>query len=148
MAIRNIVKIGDPTLRQKCFEVTLFNEKLGMILDDLVDTMFAADGVGLAAPQVGVPKRMCVICVDGKTIYELVNPIIVKTAGSQKGQEGCLSIPNEHGIVERPKIIWVEAQDRHGKMCKYKVTDLTAVAFCHEIDHLDGKLFIDKIIKD
>ncbi len=148
MALRNILKLGDPNLRQKCYEVTIFNEKLGTMLDDLIDTMFAADGVGLAAPQVGIPKRICVVCVDEKTIYELVNPVIVKTAGSQKGQEGCLSIPGEHGIVERPKTVWVEAMDRYGKPCKYKVSDLTAVAFCHEIDHLDGKLFIDKIISN
>ena len=93
-----------------------------------------------------MPKRMCVVCVDGEKIYELVNPIITKTEGVQRGIEGCLSIPNKHGLVERPKTVWVEAKDRHGKLNKYKVSDLTAVAFCHEIDHLDGVLYIDKVI--
>ncbi len=146
MALRNILKYGDPTLRQKCYEVTIFNESLGILLDDMKDTMFAADGVGLAAPQVGIPKRLCVVCVDGETMYELINPVIVKTSGTQRGQEGCLSIPGEHAIVERPKTVWVEAKDRYGKPCSYKVSDLTAVAFCHEIDHLDGTLFIDKTV--
>ncbi|MCH5163902.1 MAG: peptide deformylase [Clostridiales bacterium] len=148
MALRNILQEEDPILRGKCYEVTIFNDHLGVLLDDLKETMFAADGVGLAAPQVGIPKRLCVVCVDGETMYELVNPVIVKTAGTQKGIEGCLSIPGKHGIVERPKTVWVEAKDRFGKPCKYKVSDLTAVAFCHEIDHLDGTLFIDKIISE
>ncbi|MBR2967565.1 MAG: peptide deformylase [Clostridia bacterium] len=148
MALRDIVKEGEPVLRQKCFEVTLFNERLGVTLDDMIETMFAADGVGLAAPQVGIPKRMCVVSIDGKTIYELVNPVIVKTAGKQRGIEGCLSIPGEHGLVERPQTVWVEAKDRFGKLNKYKVSDLTAVAFCHEIDHLDGVLYIDKVINN
>lgn len=146
MAIRDIVKVGQPVLREKCYEVTLFNERLGVTLDDMIETMFAADGVGLAAPQVGIPKRMCVVSIDGKTIYELVNPKIIKTVGKQRNMEGCLSIPGEHGLVERPQTVWVEAMDRHGKLNKYKVSDLTAVAFCHEIDHLDGILYIDKVI--
>lgn len=146
MALRNILKEGDPILRSKCFEVTLFNAQLGILLDDMKETMFAADGVGLAAPQIGIPKRLCVVCVDGETMYELINPVIVKTAGTQKGVEGCLSIPGKHGTVERPKTVWVKAKNRFGEECEYKVNDLTAVAFCHEIDHLDGKLFVDKII--
>lgn len=146
MALRNILKEDEPLLHQKCYEVTLFNDRLGILLDDMIETMFDADGVGLAAPQIGVPKRICVVCVDGETIYELVNPVIVKTSGAQRGQEGCLSIPGKHGIVERPKTVWVEAKNRFGEPCKYKVSDLTAVAFCHEIDHLDGKLFVEKII--
>lgn len=147
MALRNILKEGEPLLREKSYEVTLFNDRLGMLLDDMKETMFAADGVGLAAPQIGVPKRICVVCVDEKTMYELVNPVIVKTAGTQKGVEGCLSIPGKHGVVERPKTVWVEAKNRYGELCNYKVSDLTAVAFCHEIDHLDGKLFVDKVEK-
>ncbi len=146
MSLRNILDEHDPILRGKCYEVTLFNDRLGMILDDMKETMTAADGVGLAAPQIGIPKRICVVSVDGKTFYELVNPVIVKTEGTQRGVEGCLSIPGKHGLVERPKTVWVEAKDRTGKLCKYKVTDLTAVAFCHEIDHLDGILFVDKLI--
>ncbi|MBR2971192.1 MAG: peptide deformylase [Clostridia bacterium] len=148
MALRNILKENEPVLREKCFEVTLFNERLGVTLDDMIETMFAADGVGLAAPQVGIPKRMCVVSIDGKTIYELINPVITKTAGTQKGIEGCLSIPGKHGMVERPKTVWVEAKDRYGNTKEYKVSDLTAVAFCHEIDHLDGVLYVDKVIGD
>ena len=148
MALRNILTEAEPLLYEKCNEVTLFNERLGMLLDDMKETMFAADGVGLAAPQIGVPKRICVVCVDEKTMYELINPVIVKTSGEQRGIEGCLSVPGRHGIVERPKTVWVEAKNRFGEPCKYKVSDLTAVAFCHEIDHLDGKLFVDKIIEE
>lgn len=145
MALRNILKIGDPVLRSKCYEVTIFNERLGTLLDDMKETMFAADGVGLAGPQVGIPKRICVVSIDGETIYELVNPVIVKTEGTQKGIEGCLSIPGKKGYVKRPKTVWVKAKDRFGKECEYTVSDLTAVAFCHEIDHLDGTLFVDKL---
>ena len=148
MALRNILQNNEPILRAKCFEVTLFNDRLHMLLDDMDETMIAADGVGLAAPQIGIPKRICIVNVDGKTKYELINPVIVKTSGTQKGVEGCLSIPNKHGMVERPKTVWVEAKDRYGKPCSYKVSDLTAVAFCHEIDHLDGTLYTDKIVSE
>lgn len=148
MALRNILKIGDPLLRNKCFDVVTFNSHLGELLDDMVETMIAADGVGLAGPQIGVPRRICVVCVDGKTTYELINPVIVSTSGKQKGIEGCLSIPGRHGYVERPKTVVVRAKDRTGKDCEYKVDGLTAVAFCHEIDHLDGTLFVDKMTEE
>lgn len=148
MAQRNIIKIGDPILREKCYEVTVFNAHLGELLDDMKETMFAADGVGLAGPQIGIPKRICVICVDEKNMYELINPVIISASGKQKIVEGCLSIPGKHGYVERPKKIVVRAKDRTGKDCEYKVDGLTAVAFCHEIDHLDGTLFVDKIIEE
>ena len=110
--------------------------------------MFRADGVGLAAPQVGILRRICVVCVDGKTVYELVNPVIVKQSGEQVGPEGCLSVPGRHGIVCRPRKIVVEAQDRTGKKHTYKLEGFIAVAFCHEIDHLDGTLYIDKVIEE
>ena len=145
MAIRNIVKVGEPLLREKSREVTVFDERLGVLIDDMVETMFKANGVGLAAPQVGILKRVCVVCVDGETVYELVNPVIVKSAGVQEGAEGCLSVPGRQGYVRRPKRITVEAQDRFGKKVKYVVDKFTAVAFCHEMDHLDGILFIDKL---
>lgn len=145
MAIRNIVKLGEPLLREHCREVTVFDERLGVLIDDMVETMFAAKGVGLAAPQVGILKRVCVVCVDGEKVYELVNPVIVKSAGEQVGPEGCLSVPGRQGYVRRPKRLTVEAQDRFGKKVKFVVDKFTAVAFCHEMDHLDGVLFIDKL---
>lgn len=148
MATRNIVKIGDPILREKCREVTTFDDRLGQLIDDMTETMFKAEGVGLAAPQVGILKRVCVVCVDGETVYELVNPVIVRASGSQTGPEGCLSIPGRSGQVERPKKIAVEAFNRNGDAVKYKVEGFEAVAFCHEIDHLDGIMYIDKMISE
>lgn len=148
MALRQIVKLGDEVLRTRAKEVTEFSDKLGELIDDMFDTMFAADGVGLAAPQVGILRRICVVCVDGKTKYELINPVVVKKSGKQCGSEGCLSVPNRHGIVERPKRLTVEAYDRTGKKVVHKVDGFTAVAFCHEMDHLDGILFIDKLLED
>lgn len=147
MAIRNIVKIGDPALREKCREVTSFDDRLAVLIDDMTETMFAANGVGIAAPQVGILKRVCIVCTDGKTIYELVNPVIKKESGSQSGLEGCLSIPGRQETVVRPKKIVVEAYDRHGNGYVYKIEGFEAVAFCHEIDHLDGVLYIDKAEK-
>lgn len=148
MAIRNIVKIGDPVLREKSREVTLFDSKLSALIDDMTETMFGAAGVGLAAPQVGILRRVCVISTDGDKVYELVNPRIVKASGEQTGPEGCLSIPGRQGVVTRPKKLTVEAFDRFGKKVKYNVDGFTAVAFCHEMDHLDGVLYIDKAEKD
>ena len=148
MAIRNIVTIGDPVLREKSREVTLFDSKLGTLIDDMTETMFDAAGVGLAAPQVGILRRVCVISTDGDKVYELVNPRIIKSSGEQTGPEGCLSIPGRQGIVTRPKKFTVEAFDRFGKKVKYNVEGFTAVAFCHEMDHLDGVLYIDKTEKE
>lgn len=147
MAIRNIVKIGEPVLREKCREVTAFDDRLSVLIDDMTETMFAANGVGIAAPQVGILKRVCIVCTDGKTIYELVNPVIKKASGTQRGPEGCLSIPGRQETVVRPKKIVVEAYDRYGDGYVYKVEGFEAVAFCHEIDHLDGILYIDKAEK-
>lgn len=146
MATRGIVKLGESVLRAKSREVVDFNDKLSCLIDDMFETMFKENGVGLAAPQVGLLKRVCVVCVDGQTKYELVNPIIVKSSGTQIGPEGCLSVPNRSGNVARPKIMTVEAQDRTGKKHVYHISDYEAVAFSHEIDHLDGVLFIDKIV--
>ncbi len=145
MAIREIVKIGDEVLRMKAKEVTEFGANLGVLIDDMFETMFKADGVGLAAPQIGIVRRICVVSVDGgKTKYELVNPVILKSSGTQRGPEGCLSCPGRSGVVCRPKKLTVQAQDRTGETKMYKVDGFTAVAFSHEIDHLDGILFIDK----
>lgn len=147
MAIRNIVKVDDDLLRQRSREVTEFDDKLGVLLDDMLETMFRSDGVGIAAPQVGILKRVCIVCTDGKTVYELINPVVVKASGCQIGPEGCLSVPGIHGEVERPRKLVVDCRNRYGEAVRYKVSDFEAVAFSHEMDHLDGILFIDKMIQ-
>ena len=146
MAFREIRKKGDDVLYKVCKEVKDFDKKLAILLDDMYDTMNKADGVGLAAPQVGILKRCAVIDI-GEGKIELVNPKIIKEEGSQIGTEGCLSVPGEWGEVERPQKVTVEAFDRRGK--KFTVTgeDLLARALCHEIEHLDGKLFLDRVIR-
>ena len=153
MATRMILKNGDPQLRKHCHEVKDFNPRLHMLLDDMRQTLAESNGVGLAAPQVGVLRRAVIVLEtnvpDGEEEYmiELINPTIVETAGEQTGAEGCLSIPNEFGIVQRPDYVKVRAQDRHGEWFEVEGRGLTARAFCHEIDHLDGVLFIDKAIR-
>ena len=144
MAIRQITKEGDPALRKKCRPVTEFNERLGVLIDDMWDTMYKADGVGLAAPQVSVLRRIAVVDVEDGNKYELINPVIVESEGSQVGQEGCLSIPGYNCNVKRPYRVKVTAFDRFGNEQTYDVQGFPAVAFCHEIDHLDGILFKDK----
>ena len=148
MAVREIVKFGEDVLRQKCTEVTEFNEELWELLDDMYETMTAANGVGLAAPQVGVLKRVVVIDVDDDNgIIELINPVITRMTGKQNGTEGCLSYPNKYGYVKRPNKVKVKALNRYGKPVEYVGTGLLARAFCHEVDHLNGKLFSDKVIE-
>lgn len=144
MALREIREKDDEVLRKVCKEVTVFNERLGILLDDMYETMLSRDGVGLAAPQVGIIKRVAVIDV-GEGKIELVNPVIVSEEGVQNGSEGCLSVPGVFGEVERPQKVTVEAFDRHGN--KFTVTgeDLLARALCHEIEHLDGKLFLERV---
>ena len=146
MAIRNVVQIGDETLRKKSFPVENFDESLWTLLDDMKETMLAADGVGLAAPQVGIIKRVVVLSQDHETFYELINPVITKRKGSQVNMEACLSVPHKHGDVERPQSIVVEAFDRHGEKKVYRIKGFLTVIFCHEIDHLDGILYTDKVI--
>lgn len=144
--LREIIKEGDEVLRKKCHRVEKFDEKLHALLDDMYETMQEANGVGLAAPQVGILRRIAVVDVgDGK--IELVNPEIIKESGEQTGDEGCLSFPGKWGEVTRPMKVTVKAQDRYGKEFKIKGTELLARAFCHEIDHLDGVVFIDKVNK-
>ena len=148
MAKRKIVKVGDPVLRQKCRPVEKFDARLHALIDDMIDTMHDADGVGLAAPQVGILRRVVVIeCVEGE-ILELVNPRIVAFAGTQEAQEGCLSIPGVSGITRRPMTVTVRYQDRTGEWYELEGDDLLARAICHETDHLDGKLFTDVVIRD
>lgn len=144
--IRDILKFGDPLLREKCAEVTEFDKELGKLLDDMYETMQDADGIGLAAPQVGVLKRVVVIDT-GKGRIELVNPVITAFWGSQHEPEGCLSCMGKRGIVKRPAHVRVKAQNRHGKPIKLRGRELLARAFCHEIDHLNGILFEDKVIE-
>ena len=149
MAIREIVKLGNDVLREKAKPVENFDERLSTLIDDMWDTMFKASGVGLAAPQIGILRRVCVVSVDGgKTKYELINPVIEKASGRQSGVEGCLSCPGRSGTVVRPKKLTVRYNDRTGKEQVIKVDGFTAVAFCHEIDHLDGVLFIDKVVDE
>ena len=148
MALREILKFGDETLRKKCRPVTNFDERLGQLLDDLTETLMASDGVGLAAPQVGILRRVAVVNVrDDRGTIELVNPEIIEEHGSQTGNEGCLSAPNEYSEVERPFKVTVKAFDRHGNEFTISGKELSARAFCHEIDHLDGILFIDRVKK-
>lgn len=144
--IREIVKFGDPILREKCAEVTEFNSELGRLLDDMYQTMRKADGIGLAAPQVGVLKRVVVIDV-GKGRIELINPVITSMRGSQFEPEGCLSNTGKRGIVKRPMYVKIKAQNRFGKPIKLRGRDLLARAFCHETDHLNGILFEDKVLE-
>ena len=143
MAIRNIVKTGDEVLTKMCRPVEKFDAKLWALLDDMYDTMNMANGVGLAAPQVGLLRRIVVIDI-GEGCIELINPEIIKTSGEQDGAEGCLSFPNQWGMVLRPMNVTVRAQDRHGKFFEMSGSELLARAFCHEIDHLNGVCFVSR----
>lgn len=144
MALRNIVKLGDDILRKVCRTQLTFDDRLAMILNDMADTMYHAEGVGLAAPQIGILRRYCIVDV-GDGIIELINPVIEKQSGSQDGEEGCLSIPGRYDCVTRPMKVKVRAQDRNGKTFTITAEGFKARAICHEIDHLDGILYIDKI---
>jgi len=146
MAIRNIVKIGDDVLRKTCRTQMNFDEKLATVLDDMADTMYKAEGVGLAAPQIGILRRYCIVDV-GDGLIELINPVITEMSGKQLGSEGCLSVPDRFEEVERPLKVTVRAQDRNGNNFTISAEGFKARAFCHEIDHLDGVLYIDRIKK-
>ena len=146
MAIRNIVKLGDPILYKKSRPIEKFDSRLFAILDDMKDTLYKANGAGLAAVQVGILRRIVVMdCGDG--YLELINPEIVeKSEELQHETEGCLSLPGKYGVTERPKTVIVKAQNREGKWCVYKGSDLKARCFCHEIDHLDGILYTSHVV--
>lgn len=148
MAIRNIVKLGDDTLRKVCKPQEKFDLRLWTLLKDMADTMYKADGVGLAAPQVGILRRVVVIDVGDGNVYELINPEIISTSGEVVDAEGCLSVPGRRGKVARPEKVTVRAINRKGEECEYTGTGLLARAFCHEIDHLDGIIYVDKMIED
>ena len=142
MALRNIITEENPTLRKTSRPVTNFDARLHTLLDDMRQTLEQAGGVGLAAPQVGILRR-AVIVDTGEEILELVNPEILSSSGEQDGMEGCLSIPGQYGMVKRPNVVKVRAQDRNGNWFEYEGEELTARCFCHEIDHLSGKLYTD-----
>lgn len=146
MAYREIRKKDDEVLSKICKEVKIFDKRLHILLDDMYDTMKKSDGVGLAAPQVGILKRACIVDV-GEGKIELINPVITHTEGSQIGSEGCLSVPGVYGDVERPNLVTVKAFDRFGKEFEVSGEALLARAFCHEIEHLDGHLFLEKVIR-
>lgn len=146
MAIRNVVKEGDDVLRKKARPVIEFNKRLHTLIDDMAETMYATNGVGLAANQVGILRRVVVIDV-GEGLIELVNPEIVEKSGHQEEVEGCLSSPGEYGITKRPMRVKVEAFDRFGNEVSYEGEGLLARAFCHELDHLDGVLFKDNVVR-
>jgi len=142
MALRNIVKFGEDILKKKCRDVTVFDDKLWVLLDDMYETMNAANGIGLAAPQVGILRRVAVIDI-GEGPIELINPVITSMKGKQREVEGCLSAPGQWGYVNRPLKVKVTAMNRHGKEIKIEGTELLARALCHEIDHLNGVVFTD-----
>ena len=151
MALRHIVTQEDKILHKVCREQVKFDERLHQLLDDMAETLENANGVGLAAPQVGILRRVVLVIEtnveddEDEEIIELINPIIVKTEGEQVGAEGCLSVPGEYGIVRRPSCVTVRAQDRNGNWFEYTGTGLTARCICHELDHLDGHLYVEKV---
>ncbi|MGO5115601.1 peptide deformylase [Candidatus Avoscillospira sp. LCP25S3_F1] len=144
MALRNILTEEDPTLRKVSRPVTKFDDRLHELLDDMAETLEDARGVGLAAPQVGILRRVVVVDV-GEEILELINPEIISQSGEQTGLEGCLSVPGKYGIVTRPNVVKVRAQDRFGAWFEAEGEELIARAFCHELEHLDGHLYVDKV---
>ena len=148
MAKLNIVKMGDDVLRKVCRPVEKITPRIQTLLDDMIETMRDADGCGLAAPQVGILRRIAVVEVEPGKPIELINPKISAYAGEQQEQEGCLSIPGRWGITKRPRHVTVRATDRNGNTFEVSGSDLLARALCHELDHLDGKLFIDCVVKE
>ncbi len=145
MAIRKIVTQGDEVLTKKCRAVTEFNERLHDLLEDMADTLEESGGVGLAAPQVGVLRRVVLVINDEGEILELINPEIIHTEGEQTGPEGCLSVPGKFGMVTRPNFVRVRAQDRFGDWFEAEGEELMARCFCHELEHLDGHLYVEHI---
>ena len=147
MALRNIRELGDPVLNKKCKEVKEVTERTKDLIDDMFETMYEAEGVGLAAPQVGILKRICVIdCGDDPIL--LINPKVLETSGEQTGQEGCLSIPGKAGIVTRPNYVKAVALNENMQPIEVEGTELLARAICHELDHLDGHLYVEKVEGD
>ena len=146
MALRNIVLEGDPILRKRAREVTEINDHVRMILDDMLETMRVHEGIGIAAPQVGVLRRMFIVEMEDR-VYELINPEILETEGAVEEEEACLSLPGMAGLVERPSYVKIAGQNRDGERVEYEGEGLLAKAFCHEYDHLDGILYSDRAIR-
>lgn len=146
MATRKIIERGDETLGKVCRPVTNFDARLAELLDDMQETLALAHGYGLAAPQVGILRRVCLVTASDGRVLELVNPEILETAGEQEGYEGCLSVPGLYGWVKRPNWAKVRAQDRNGNFFEVEDVDMSARCFCHEIEHLDGHLFTERVI--
>ena len=145
MAIRTIREMGDAVLEKPCKEVKEMTERTSQLIDDMIETLYDANGVGLAAPQVGILKRIVVIDTTGEDLLVLINPRIIESDGEQTGYEGCLSIPGKSGIVTRPNYVTVAALDRDMNPIELEGTELLARAFCHELDHLDGHLYVEKV---
>ena len=145
MAIRNIREIGDPVLNKSCKTVTEITDRTRQLIDDMFETMYDAEGVGLAAPQVGILKRIVVVDVTGEDPILLINPVILETSGEQTGNEGCLSVPGKTGVVTRPNYVKVKAYNENMEPFEIEGTELLARAFCHEIEHLDGHLYVEKV---
>lgn len=145
MATRNVREIGDEVLTKKCKEVTEMTPRTRQLIEDMLETMYEENGVGLAASQVGILKRIVVVDVTGEDPYVLVNPRIMETSGEQTGYEGCLSVPGKTGVVTRPNYVKVAALDENMKPFELEGTELLARAICHEVDHLDGHLYVEKV---
>ena len=145
MAIRNIREIGDPVLNKSCKTVTEITDRTRQLIDDMFETMYDAEGVGLAAPQAGILKRLVVVDVTGEDPILLINPVIMETSGEQTGNEGCLSVPGKTGVVTRPNYVKVKAYNENMEPFEIEGTELLARAFCHEIEHLDGHLYVEKV---
>lgn len=145
MAIRTIREMGETVLEKPCKDVTEMTERVQILIDDMIDTLYDANGVGLAAPQVGILKRIVVIDTTGEDLLVLINPRIIESDGEQTGYEGCLSVPGKSGIVTRPNYVKVTALDRQMQPITVEGTELLARALCHELDHLDGHLYVEKV---
>ncbi|MBQ8327634.1 MAG: peptide deformylase [Lachnospiraceae bacterium] len=148
MAIRKIREMGDSVLNKQCKEVTEMTKRTRLLIEDMIDTMYEAGGVGLAAPQVGILKRIVVIDTTGEDLHILINPRIVETSGEQTGNEGCLSVPGKAGVVTRPNYVKAVALNEDMEPIEIEGTELLARAICHEVDHLDGHLYVEKVIGD
>lgn len=144
MALRTIITEGDPALSKVCRPVEKFDDRLHTLLDDMKETLAVSNGVGLAAPQVGILRRVVLVMDADENVIELVNPTIIKEEGEQTGLEGCLSVPGKYGVVTRPMYVTVRAQDRNGNFFEVSGEELTARCFCHELEHLDGHLFVER----
>ena len=145
MAIRNIREIGDPVLNKNCKEVKEINRRTLELIDDMFETMYEADGVGLAAPQVGILKRIAVVDVTGEDPILMINPVILETRGQQSGYEGCLSVPGKSGLVPRPDYVKIQAYNEEMELYELEGTEMLARAICHEIEHLEGHIYVERV---